>query len=90
MANAGIRRHDLEILQALLSPAEKGVALDVALHFEVGVEREGVRGAELIHLHGMVDDEFGGKQGIDFLRDRRRARGWRRAWRPGRPRPARR
>ena len=68
MADAGVRRDDLEILQGLLSPAQEGVALDVALHFETGVEGESVRGAEFVHLHGMVDDQLGGEQGIDFLR----------------------
>ena len=68
MADAGIRRNDLEILKTFLSPAQESVALDIALHFEIGVEREGARGAELVHLHGVVDHEFGGKQRIDFLR----------------------
>ena len=58
----------LKFSKAFLSPAQECVALDVALHFEIGVEGEGVRGAEFVHLHGMVDHEFGGEQGIDFLR----------------------
>ena len=58
----------LKFCRAFLSPAQEGVALDVALHFEVGVEGEGVRGAEFIHLHGVVDHQFGGQQRIDFLR----------------------
>ena len=68
MADARIRRHDFEILETLLAPAEEGVALDIALHFEIGVEREGVRRAEFVHLHGMVDHQFGGKKRIDLLR----------------------
>ena len=68
MADAGVRRNDFEILEALLAPAEERVALDIALHFQVGVEGEGVRGAEFVHLHGMVDHQFGGKQRIDFFR----------------------
>ena len=67
MADAGIRRDDFEILKTFLSPAEKSVALDVALHFEAGVEGKCAGRAELIHLHGMVDHEFGGKQRIDFF-----------------------
>ena len=60
--------HNLEILETLLAPAEESVALDIALHFQVGVEGERVRRAEFVHLHGMVDHEFGGEQRIDFLR----------------------
>ncbi len=68
VADAGVRRNNFEILKPFLAPAEKRVAFDIALHFEISVERERVRGAELIHLHGVVDDELSGKQGIDFLR----------------------
>ena len=31
------------------------------------MKRKAPADAELVHLHGMVDDEFGGEQGIDFL-----------------------
>ena len=68
VANAGIRRNDLEIVQGFLSPAQEGVALDVALKFEFRVEREGHVGAELVHLHGVVDHQFRGQQGIHFFR----------------------
>ena len=73
VANAGVRRDHFEILQAFLAPAQKSVALDIALHFQFGVEGERIGRAELIHLHGMVDHQFGGKQRIDFLRRRRPA-----------------
>ncbi len=43
------------------------IALDVALEFQFGVEGKGHVGAELVHLHGVVDDQFGGEQGIDLL-----------------------
>ena len=67
VADAGVRRNDFEILKSFLAPAEKGVALDIALHFEVGVEGEGAGDAEFVHLDGMVDHQFGGEQRIDFL-----------------------
>jgi len=51
-----------------LAPAEEGVALDIALHFEFGIEGENVGGAEFVNLHGVVDDEFGGEERIDFFR----------------------
>ena len=40
----------------------------VALKLQVGVGAEGQRVAEIIDLHGMIDDQFGGQQRIDALR----------------------
>ena len=67
VADARVWRDDAEILECGLAPAKEGVALDVALEFEFGVEAERLRGAEIIDLHGVVDDEFGGKERIDAL-----------------------
>ena len=67
VADARVWRDDFEILESFLAPAQEGVALDVALHFEVGVEEKCAGRAELVHLHGMIDDEFSGQQRIDFL-----------------------
>ena len=67
VADAGVGRNDFEILEGGLAPAQESVALDVALEFEFGVEAEGVRGAELVDLHGVVDDQLGGEQRIDAL-----------------------
>ena len=67
MADAGVGRHDLEIFKALLAPAQESVALDITLHFEIGVEGEGPRCAEFVDLHGMIDDELSGNQWIDFF-----------------------
>ena len=55
VANAGIRRDDFKILKSLLTPAQESVALDIALHFQAGVERERTLDSEFIHLHGMID-----------------------------------
>ena len=68
MADAGVWGHHLEILEAFLAPAEESVALDVALKFEFGVEGERIRSAEFVHLHRMIDHQFGGQQRIDALR----------------------
>ena len=38
--DAGVGRHDLEILKAVLAPAQESVALAVALKFEIGVGLE--------------------------------------------------
>ncbi len=65
MADSGIRRHDFEILKRSLSPAQKGIALDVALKFQFRVQAEGVDVAEIIHLNGMVDDQFRREERVD-------------------------
>ena len=67
MADSGVGRNNFEILKTLLAPAKESVALDIALHFEVGIEREGIRGAIFIHLHGMIDHQFCREQWIDFF-----------------------
>ena len=65
VADAGVGRHHFEIVKCRLAPAEKRVALDVALKFQFGVEAESVDAAEVVHLHGMIDDQFRGQQRID-------------------------
>ena len=90
VADAGVRRNDFEILKAFLAPAQEGVALDIALHFEVGVEGEGAGDAEFVHLHGVVNYELGGEQGIDFFRVAAQCGAWLRAWRRDRLRRERR
>src|SRR5262249_37371113 len=67
VTNTGVRRNDLKVLERRLSPAEKRVALDVALEFQFRVEAESVWAAERIHLYGVVDHQFGGKEWIDAL-----------------------
>ncbi len=64
MDDAGVGRHDAEIAEGGLAPAQEDVALAVALEFEQGVEAEGVRGAEAIHLNGVVDDQIGGQERV--------------------------
>src|SRR5580692_3348984 len=68
VADSGVGRHYFEILKTLLAPAQERIALDIALHFEVGVEGKSTGYAEFIHLDGVVNHQFGGKQGIDFFR----------------------
>ena len=68
MADAGARRHDAETVEALLAPAQEGIALAVALIFHGRVLLEGTLAAEEIDLHRMVDDEIDGRQRIDLLR----------------------
>ena len=56
--DAGVGRHGAEILERRLAPAEERVALLVALEFEQRVQLEGVVGAEVVDLHGVVDDQI--------------------------------
>ena len=55
----GVGRHDGEVLEGVLAPAQERVALAVALELELGVAREGVARAEHVDLHRVVDDELG-------------------------------
>ena len=57
MDDAGARRHDAEVVEGLLAPAQELVALAVALEFDLDVPREGVSRAEVVDLHRVVDDE---------------------------------
>jgi len=66
--DAGVGRNDGEVLKGGLSPAQELVALLVAQEFEFGVEIESFGRAEFIDLHGVVDDEFRGLDGIDDRR----------------------
>ncbi len=68
MADAGARRHDAEVVEGILPPAQEGVALAVAgkLHLDVLSERAGV--AEGVHHDRMVDDEIDRRQRVDAFR----------------------
>ncbi len=65
--DARVGRHDLEVGEGVLTPAEKLVALLVALEFEQPVDAERVMAAELVDLHRVIDDELDGLQRIDLL-----------------------
>ena len=60
-------RHDAEIVERLLAPFEEGVALHVALVFEVDVGLEGAGRAELVNHHRVVDHEVDRHQRVDLL-----------------------
>ena len=68
MADAGARRHDAEVLERVLSPAQKDVALLVALELELGVDQERGLRAVLVDLHRVVDDEVDRLERVDALR----------------------
>ena len=64
----GVRRDDAEVVEGALAPAQERVALAVPLELALGVLEHGQAGAELVDLHGVVDDELG----RDLRVDRRR------------------
>ena len=68
VADAGSRRHDLEIVERAAAPLEEFVALAVAGIFELDVAVERLGSAELVDHHAVVDDEVDRDQRIDLLR----------------------
>ena len=68
MANSGLRGHHTKILEGILPPAQKSIALAVAHVLFVRVEFHGPGGAEHIHLNRMVDHQISGDLRVNFLR----------------------
>ena len=68
MHDAGARRHDLEVVERRLAPAQELVALAVALVLDLDVALEGVLGAEQVGDDRVVDDELGGRERVDLRR----------------------
>ncbi len=66
--DAGVGRHDAEILKRLLAPAQERVALAVAAELERGVEIGGIALGVVIDLDGVIDHELHRLQRIDLLR----------------------
>ena len=68
MADAGVRRHGLEVREGALAPAEEGVALPVAAELERRVPLDREPGREVVDLDGVVDHELDRDQRVDLLR----------------------
>ena len=66
--DADARRDDAEVVERFLAPAEKLVALAVALKLEIDVDRERIVGGKAIDLHRVIDHQIDGDQRVDFLR----------------------
>ena len=62
------RRNDAEVLECLLPPAEEGVALGIPLELDGDVFLQRPVGAEVVDLHGVVDDQIDRHQRVDFPR----------------------
>ena len=58
-------RYDPEVAKRLLAPPEECVPLAVALELALDVVREREPRRELVHLHGVIDDELGGDDRVD-------------------------
>ena len=67
--------HDLEGFKGLHRPLHEGVALGIALEFELGVEVEGVFRAVVVDLHRVVDHQVDGGERLDDLGVLAKARG---------------
>ena len=57
MADAGARRHDAEVVEGALAPAQELVALAVALELELDVLLEGIGVAEVVDHDRVVDHQ---------------------------------
>ena len=66
--DAAAGRHDTEVLEGFLRPAQQGVALQVALVLASDVHLERVGAAEVINLDRVVDDQIARDEWIDALR----------------------
>ena len=63
--DAGLGRHDAEVAERLLAPAQEDVALVVAGIFQVGVGAEGQAAAEVVDLDRVVDDQLDRLERVD-------------------------
>ena len=68
VADAGVRRHRLEVVEGALAPAQERVALAVAAELELGVALDREPRREVVDLHGVVDHELDRDQRVDLLR----------------------
>ena len=66
--DAGVRRHDSEVVEGALPPAEEGVALLVPLELELDVALDREARRELVDLDGVVDDELDRDERVDRAR----------------------
>ncbi len=65
MDDARVGRDDLEVVEGVLAPPEELVPLPVAVELQGGVDVEGVRSAEHVGDHRVVDDQLGRRERVD-------------------------
>ena len=68
MHDAGGWGDDAEVVERLLAPLEELVAFGVAVEVELVVDGQALGGAEVVDLHGVVDDEVAGDERVDLGR----------------------
>ena len=68
VADAGVRRHGLEVREGTLPPAEEGIALPVAAELQRRVPLDRESRCEVVDLDGVVDHELDRDQRVDLLR----------------------
>ena len=74
MADAGARRHDAEVVECVLAPAQEAIALAVAFELDFDVLRQRIGTGEDIDLDRVVDHQIHRHQRIDLLRIAAKAR----------------
>ena len=67
VTNARTRRHDAEIIKRMLPPAQKLVALLIALHFQFHVQVKRIATGKMVNHHRVVYHQIHRRQGIDFI-----------------------
>ena len=68
MANTRARRYHAKIIEGLLPPTQKGIALAIALKLSLHVVTKGAVAAKVVHHHRVVNDQVNWREGIDFFR----------------------
>ena len=68
MDDAGVGRHDAEVVERFLAPAQERVALAVAAELERGVQVGRVALGIVVDLHRVIDDELDRLQRVDLAR----------------------
>ena len=61
------RRHDLEVVERFLAPAQERVTLLIALELDFDVLLQRGRRTVGIHLHGVIDHQLGRRQWVDLV-----------------------
>ena len=66
MAYSGVRRHDPEIVETLLSPLQERISFLVSLVLFGNIFFQGIHRTVIINLNGVVDNQIYRNQRIDF------------------------